>query len=89
MARRDIGRRDIGRRDTGMELLLNPVACDGIGMCTQLAPDRVTTDSWGFPVVLHGELSDDESRQAERAVAGCPKRALMLVPSKAPASRGR
>ena len=77
------------RTDIEMELLVNPVACDGIGMCTQLAPDLVTTDSWGFPVVLQGDLSDDEIRQAERAVAGCPKRALLLVPSKAPASRGR
>ncbi len=79
----------MARRDIGMELLVNPVACDGIGMCTQLAPDVVTTDSWGFPVVLRGDLSDDEVRQAERAVAGCPRRALLLVPSKAPASRGR
>ena len=72
-----------------MLLLVNPVACDGIGMCTQLAPDVVTTDSWGFPVVLRGDLTDDETRQAKRAVAGCPKRALLLVPSKAPASPGR
>ena len=77
------------RREVDLELLVNPVTCDGIGMCTQLAPDVVTTDSWGFPVVLRGALSDDEIRQAERAVAGCPKRALLLVPSKAPASRGR
>jgi ferredoxin len=77
------------RRDIDMELLVNPVACDGIGMCTQLAPDVVTTDSWGFPVVLRGDLSDEEIRQAERAVAGCPKRALLLVPSTAPTSRGR
>jgi ferredoxin len=77
------------RREVDFELLVNPVACDGIGMCTQLAPDVVTTDSWGFPVVPRGALSDDETRQAERAVAGCPKRALVLVPSKAPASRGR
>ena len=83
MARRDTG------RESGMELLVDPVACDGIGMCTQLAPDVVTTDSWGFPVVPRGELSDDEVRQAERAVAGCPKRALLLVAAKAPASRGR
>ena len=83
MAGREIG------REFGMDLLVNPVACDGIGMCTQLAPDVVTTDSWGFPVVTRTDLSDDEVRQAERAVAGCPKRALLLVPTKAPASRGR
>ena len=72
-----------------MKLLVNPVACDGIGMCTQLAPDVVTTDSWGFPVVPNRELSKSEVKQTRRAVAGCPKRALLVVPGKAPASRGR
>jgi ferredoxin len=71
-----------------MQLLVNP-ACDRIGMCTQLAADVVTTDSRGFPVVPDRELSSDEAKQAERAVAGCPKRALLLVPNKAPASPGR
>jgi ferredoxin len=77
------------RREIDLELLVNPVACDGIGMCTQLAPDVVTTDSWGFPVVLRGALSDEEISQAERAAVGCPKRALLLVRGKAPAARGR
>ena len=72
-----------------MKLLVNPVACDGIGMCTQLAPDVVTTDSWGFPVVPSRELSAKEAKQANRAVAGCPKRALLLVASRATSSRGR
>jgi ferredoxin len=66
-----------------VQLLVNPVACDGIGMCTQLAPDVVATDSWGFPVVPNRDLSEREVRQAKRAVAGCPKRALLLVPSRA------
>jgi ferredoxin len=72
-----------------MKLLVNPVACDGIGMCTQLAPDVVTTDSWGFPVVPNRDLSGSEVKQTKRAVAGCPKRALLLVPSPEPASSGR
>jgi ferredoxin len=72
-----------------MQLLANPVACDGVGMCTQLAPDVVTTDSWGYPVVPTRALSGDEAKQAARAVAGCPKRALLLVPSPEPASSGR
>jgi ferredoxin len=72
-----------------MKLLVNPVACDGVGMCTQLAPDVVTTDSWGYPAVPARELSGDEAKQAARAVAGCPKRALLLVPSLEPASSGR
>jgi ferredoxin len=72
-----------------VKLLVNPVACDGIGMCTQLAPDVVTTDSWGFPVVPNRELSKSEVKQTKRAVAGCPKRALLLVQSRATSSTGR
>jgi ferredoxin len=72
-----------------MQLHVDPVACDGVGMCAQLAPDVVRLDTWGFPVVPRDALSADEGKQAARAVAGCPRRALMLVPSKAPASPGR
>ena len=72
-----------------MRLLVNPVACDGIGMCTQLAPDVVTTDTWGFPVAPDRDLSEREVKQTKRAVAGCPKRALLLVPSRATSSPGR
>ena len=68
---------------------MNPVACDGIGMCTQLAPDVVTTDTWGFPVAPDRDLSEREVKQTTRAVAGCPKRALLLVPSRATSSPGR
>ncbi len=72
-----------------MQLHVDPVACDGIGMCAQLAPDVVSLDTWGFPVVPRDPLSPGESKQAARAVAGCPRRALLLVPSKAPVSPGR
>jgi ferredoxin len=72
-----------------MQLHVDPVACDGIGMCAQLAPDVVSLDTWGFPVVPRDSLSGHEAKQAARAVAGCPRRALLLVPSKAPVSPGR
>ena len=65
------------------QLVVDPVSCDGVGMCAQLAPDVVGLDSWGFPVVPPGPLSRADSKQAARAVAGCPRRALLLVPSKA------
>jgi ferredoxin len=71
------------------QLMVDPVACDGVGMCAQLAADVVTLDTWGYPVVPREGLTGDGARQAARAVAGCPRRALLLVPSKAPASTGR
>ena len=63
---------------TGPRLVVDPVACDGVGMCAHLAPDLVRLDSWGYPVVPAGELSDEEQRAAGRAASGCPKRALRV-----------
>jgi ferredoxin len=81
----------MGRAETSgpQQLVVDPVACDGVGMCAQLAPDVVTLDTWGYPVVPRDGLAGDEARQAARAVAGCPRRALLLVPSKTPAPTGR
>lgn len=60
-------------------LVVDPVACGGIGMCAHLAPDLVRVDSWGFPIIAGGTLSRRQERQANKAVAGCPRRALLLT----------
>jgi len=59
-------------------LLINPVACDGIGMCAHLAPDLVELDRWGFPIVLAALAGRADLRAARAAVAGCPRRAIIL-----------
>jgi len=73
------------QQQTVTRLVVDPVACDGIGMCARLAPDLVELDTWGFPVVAPEPLGRSDSRQARRAVAGCPRRALLLVASGSPA----
>ena len=30
---------------------MNPIACDGHGLCAELFPERVTLDDWGYPIV--------------------------------------
>jgi ferredoxin len=62
-----------------MKLHVNPVACDGVGICAHLAPDVVRVDSWGFPIVGAAPLSDSELRQARAAVKACPRKALFLA----------
>lgn len=57
---------------------VDPVACDGIGMCAHLAPDLVTLDSWGYPVLLSAALERAGLAPARSAVAGCPRKALFL-----------
>jgi ferredoxin len=61
-------------------LRIDPSVCDGVGICAHLAPDLVTVDSWGYPIVRAGVLgSASERRQAEAAVAACPRRALRVT----------
>ncbi len=59
-------------------LRVDPVACEGVGMCAHLAPGLVDLDSWGYPVLPHRALGGRDLRAADSAVRGCPRRALFL-----------
>ncbi len=65
---------------TASRLRLDPVACDGIGMCAHRAPELVRLDSWGYPIIDGRDLAGRDERRARRAVAGCPRHALYLEP---------
>lgn len=62
-------------------LVLDPIACDGHGMCRELFPEGVDVDDWGYPIVTATALPAHLERHAKRAVAACPSLALRLVPS--------
>ena len=66
---------------TQERLRVDPVACDGVGICAHLAPRLVTVDSWGYPIVPTEPLDRGDRRSADLAVAGCPKRALFIEPA--------
>jgi ferredoxin len=72
-----------------VRLRVDPVACDGIGMCAHLAAGIVTVDSWGYPIVPRGPLSRRERAAADAAVSGCPRRALFLQAEPTPAASTR
>jgi ferredoxin len=57
-------------------LRVDPVACDGIGMCAHLAAELVRLDSWGYAIVPDRDLEPRELRRAAQAVAACPRKAL-------------
>ncbi len=61
-------------------LRVNPVACDGVGICAHLAPGLITVDLWGYPIVNPEPLDDRTRRQARAAAAACPRRALFVDP---------
>jgi ferredoxin len=66
------------------QLRIDATGCDGVGMCALVAPDLVTLDAWGFPViadvdglVASGQITERQARvQARRAVRACPHRVL-------------
>ena len=71
--------RVMSARPAAARLVVDPVACDGIGMCAHLAPDLVSADSWGYPIIAGDPLTQREERQARKAVASCPRNALLLT----------
>jgi ferredoxin len=66
-------------RDAHFELVIDPTACDGHGVCVELFPECMTLDPWGFPVIQPTEIPDHLVGHAQRAVANCPRLALTLV----------
>jgi ferredoxin len=59
-------------------LRLDPIACEGVGICAHLAADLVRVDSWGYPILAADPLARRTMRQATAAVTACPHRALFI-----------
>lgn len=63
-------------------LRINPTLCEGYGYCAELVPELITLDDWGFPIVSNREIADDGLLNlSRRAVATCPRLALMIEES--------
>ncbi len=63
-----------------MRLVVDPVKCDGRGLCAEVLPELIGLDDWGFPMVPGGPLERELEREAAEAVRLCPRLALRLVP---------
>ncbi len=63
---------------TRAELVVDPIACTGYGLCTEVAPDLVVPDDWGFPIIGRGEIPPGLLASARAAVRLCPRLALRL-----------
>jgi ferredoxin len=59
-------------------LRVNPIACDGHGLCAELFPERIQLDDWGFPIIDPEPIPGSLLGHARRAVAQCPTVALRL-----------
>lgn len=78
MSGRRVAPRASGDQAVESVLRVDPVACEGIGMCAHLAPGVIGLDSWGFPVLPERSLTGRDLRAGRTAAAGCPRRALFL-----------
>jgi ferredoxin len=59
-------------------LVVNPITCDGHGICAELFPEWIHLDDWGYPIIDPRPIPDDLLDHARRAVAACPTLALLL-----------
>ena len=63
-------------------LRVNPTLCEGYGYCAEIVPELITVDDWGYPIVSRREIeTDDVMKLARRAVATCPRLALLIEES--------
>lgn len=62
-----------------MHFEVDPIRCDGHGVCAELFPERISLDDWGYPVVDTAPVPQRCTADARRAVHACPALALRLV----------
>jgi ferredoxin len=59
-------------------LRVDPIACDGRGLCAEILPELITLDDWGFPVIGGDDVPQSLLEEAREAVRLCPRLALRL-----------
>jgi ferredoxin len=62
-----------------MKIAVNPIACEGHGMCVELLPELIRLDDWGYPVIEVELVPRSLEGLARRAADVCPTLALLLV----------
>ena len=60
------------------ELRVNPITCDGHGMCAELLPEMIELDPWGYPILVSTAVPRGLLDHARRAAAACPTLALLV-----------
>ena len=77
-------------------LVVDPVRCDGVGICAYVAARLVDLDRWGYPVLPTRALDRREQRAARAAAADAPagpsssgRSATLRSAASRPSRRGR
>jgi ferredoxin len=58
---------------------VDPIACEGHGLCSELFPERITLDDWCYPIIDSTPIPGELEQHARRAVRECPRCALRLT----------
>ncbi|MGH2908573.1 MAG: ferredoxin [Solirubrobacteraceae bacterium] len=59
-------------------LRVNPIMCDGHGLCADLLPEMIRLDDWGYPIIDDRAVPPELLPLALRAADACPTLALIL-----------
>ncbi len=59
-------------------LQVDPIACEGHGVCAELFGEWIRLDDWGYPVIRKDAVPEDLLPHARWAVSNCPALALSL-----------
>ena len=59
-------------------LRVDPIACDGRGLCAEMLPELITPDDWGFPIIRDDAVPAHLLGDARATIRACPKLALRL-----------
>ena len=60
---------------------VNPIRCGGRGLCSELFPERITEDDWGYPIVDERTFGPELLETARLAENSCPLMAVLVEPS--------
>jgi ferredoxin len=61
-----------------VKLRVNPIACEGHGLCAELLPELIRLDHWGYPIIDAADVPPELEALARRAADACPTLALLL-----------
>ena len=60
------------------KIVVNPIACEGHGLCAELLPEMIRLDDWGYPIVDPSPVPPHLEAHLKRAIAACPTLALLV-----------
>lgn len=58
---------------------VNPVKCQGYGICSDILPSLFVRDEWGFAQAAARDVEPAERSNLDRAVEECPVRAIRII----------